>query len=613
MCRCGAPAPAAPPEPTAVAVDFDPAPASRARGPYVPWARDRPATSDPEAELEDLAARLEAAVDDPEAAAELRATFDREDARDDFSLFCRLAWPHSGDSARLEWNWHHQLICDVLQALYELWKRGQREPDFVMPVLNTVFNLPPGSLKSRLISVFFMVWVWLETPGAKFICLSVNEDATFRDARMTRDLIRSPWYQSFGCEWSLKGDQDAVGDFANSAGGGRLSKPSGSEIVGLRGDFLMIDDPNNPKEAENKKTRDEVNDTWNTNIYNRVNDLSRSMRIGVQQRTHGMDWTGYVIARQGVWSVDNPMGWLHVVLPAEYEPERRFDMPACLREALVGRCPFDRCIGDRRSVVGESIHPSRFTPAVIAAERKRGEGTNYYAGQMQQRPAMANGGAVERAWLNFCRLDRGVRPEFDELGGGRPRPLGCHSEPSLLIPAGTFRPGHWDLEWLELHVDPANQKTEKGSNWGLVMMGGYKGRRLVLDDRSRRGDVLEIVATIVEMIKVWRPDRIVMERKAAWEALKKMLVAEMVSGAAQMITVDAIDPGPQGKEDRLTSAKPTIANGLLYILDGAEWAGEFVEELCTFPAAPQEDRVDCVTQCINLHLAEGDSDEWPDL
>lgn len=92
---------------------------------------------------------------------------------------------------------------------------------------------------SRIVSVCFPVWAWLHAPGFRVICLSVTKDAVYRDARYSRQLIQSTWYQThFAPEWRLKDDQDAVSDYGNTAGGSRLSKPSGSEIVGLRGDCV---------------------------------------------------------------------------------------------------------------------------------------------------------------------------------------------------------------------------------------------------------------------------------------------------------------------------------------------------------------------------------------
>lgn len=532
-----------------------------------------------------------------------------------FAEFVRQAWHVVEPSTHLDWNWHHQLICDTLQAMFHAWQdarsekgKDKRVRKFKGHPKNAVFNLPPGSLKSRIIAVCYPAWCWLSEPGMKFICLSVNEDATLRDGRMSRDLIRSEWYQgTFKPRWTLKADQDAISNYGNSVGGERLSKPSGSEIVGLRGDCLLIDDPNNPKEAENKTERDKINDLWDTNIYNRVNDARCSMRIGVQQRTNAADWTGHVLKNQGLWSPENEFGWLHVVLPAEYEEARRFEMPEVL--AQYAKWP-GAVIKDPRTFEGESIHTDRFTPAYLAAEKERWKNTGNYAGQMQQRPALLEGALVQRKWWGWFRLAEGVRDDIAP-NGNYPRPSLCHDGAAMTVHQKTYAPGYWDFDWVTISVDPAAKKTEKGSRYGLLCIAGKGGRRFVLDDRSQRGAFHEILDVIKDMIRTWKPDSILIEPKAAGPDLMDTLREQMFAGDIEMVSIEEAEPGNQDKEMRLQSCLHYLKNGAVLLLDGAHWLGEFVEELSVFPAGEYDDRVDALSQCLNNKRASNDDlPEW---
>lgn len=903
---------------------------------------------------------------------------DRDAARLSLAEYCKQAWKIVEPSTTLVWNWHHELICNVLQALFESWRRGKHDESYFPPVLNAALNVCPGSLKSRLCSVFFPTFCWLHEPGMKFICLSVNEEATLRDARASRELIRHDWYVGFGLEWRLKGDQDAVSNYANTFGGERLSRASGSEIVGLRGDCfaghtristedgdvpiaelharvqarthvprvwsfntktqkpelrriraarrisqkptialntsdgrvvqctpdhriwsntnqnwtqaahvaghdvsivrgadqqvprrtddvlevqvrgpdvrelhddvsahvrgvreacasrsddgtvlleavqdaphagtgdnaavrnlraafsyeraqdtrdlfvrvrgdlvgveafaptaqlpavqrvvrteesedavlqaqlcesgafdaddrnrqlalhgraecvrsdvvatavtdsrarqphvsglrsdneydlsrdagashrrepntqraaesdhalrlvphhapqvaratvssvdcptvhgravvvdvydidveglhsffaegvwvhncLLIDDANNPNEAEIKTEREKVNALWDTNIYNRVNDGSKSLRIGIQQRTHSEDWTGHVLKRNGSWSPTERFGWLHVVLPAEFETDRRFVMPQPLVDVL--HQTFGTLDGivtaDPRQVEGESVHPERFSKDYLAGERRRWEGTGNYACQMQQRPALAEGSRIKRAYWNFFRLDKGVRDDIDDVSNGtigRPRPAHCHAGESQLIPAARGRIGSWDFDWVVLSLDCAAKKTERGSNWGMLAMAGRQGRRYILDDRTRRGDIIEIVEVLRDMIRTWRPDKVLIEDKAAGEDLRLRLMGEMLKGDMPLVTLETVKvPNNTGKEERLDSCIHVLANGFVSLLDGAEWMERLVEECAVFPNGSRDDRVDCISQCLN-HYAQIDEDggELPD-
>jgi predicted phage terminase large subunit-like protein len=479
---------------------------------------------------------------------------------------------------------------------------------------------------SRILAVCFQAWAWLHCPGMKFICLSVNDDATMRDARATRDLIRSPWYvESFGIEWSIKTDQDAISNYGNTAGGERISMASKSEIVGLRADVILIDDANNPKKSESKNERDEINELWSSNQYNRVNDGMRSLRIGVQQRTHAADWTGNVVSLQGTWAYDNRDGWLHVVIPAEFEEARRFVLPEVLAQLLrdAGLPQDDLVLADPRTKEGDSIDPVRMPTEYLASERKRWAGTGNYAGQMQQSPVATEGNKVNRAWWNFFRLASGVRPDIDELESGRPRPAMCHAGEAKVVHGKHYGPGEWDFDWITISIDCASKKTEKGSNYGILVIGGKGGRRYVLDDATQRGSLHEIIAILVGtdddpehprssgLVQKWRPDSILIEPKAAGPDVMDTLIEQMGKGDVPMVAIWEAEPGNQDKEMRLEAAIPYIKNGMVHLLDGAPWLEEFVKELSLFPNGLRDDRVDALSQCLN-HRREAD-DEWPDM
>ena len=1324
MCPC----PKGTVEPSAAPAPEPPVKKRRGRPPgtVTPWlkrAREEAASSP-------LVAQVDKAFSEVDKTAALLRLMQSLNARDNFGEFCRQAWHVTEPGTALQWNWHHQLICNVLQALFESWQRGRIDTKYLMPVVNTVFSVAPGSLKSRLIMVFFMAWCWLHAPSMKFIALSVNEDATLRDARACRDLIKSDWYQgSFKPDWRLKGDQDAISNYGNTAGGERLSKPSGSAIVGLRGDCvageslvstevgnvpiaelhempadqrprvwsvdhvtgdvvlrrilgtrriadrpvievragadygvkctrdhriyvqgeyvpaaeatgrtvsvvrrardevvaqgntaavremplrdarvrgvyddvhalgrgvrqaegaradggavllegvqdargqsasdlemvralqravspalskgeqavlfedvlrdcaareaggvrlrvsgmsasgqvqfatpqvlrqdmrrsraleahggigqlelqgadrepvsgwvvgepgsadsrarwpamcgmfdaaelsrdagtphrrgpgeqrtgepdhalrlvpryappvvdttaatvheclvdgrpetidvydihvegthnffaggvlvhncILYDDPNSPD--ENQTERENVNTVWDASIYSRVNSPTRSFRIGVQQRVADGDWTSHVIENQGLWSLENRYGWLNVVLPAEYEPERKFVMPDVLAEILREKLPLGELVlADPRVRDGESVHPDRFTEEMLKAERERWEGTGNYAAQYQQRPALAEGGAIKRKWFNWCRLEAGVRDEFDEhrqLAETRDRPPDTdHDVEALLIKHRVHSPGHWDLDWLEISVDCAAKKpchvdgrvvvrdkgtvrlgdvevgdqilthegryravlqvaeqgelplvhlqtfrgrdikvagshpmltqrgwvraddvvvgdtlaevharevcngrsgisneesrligyllgdgcltraepasftnideitqadfkhcveavglqvgrrrkvhpgrrtsdvgilagpnheghvwverhglrgkdaytkrvplavmeasdeavvhflaaywacdgcisdrrddrrpqanrsvtaivnsvskellqdvqqllsrlgismtlrrcvtnkktkrqgdkyvswrlsssdqdtvakfmarvgpyirhakrdkapttsrvdfnrvlvpdavvgvslgergncrcleveqdhtfvyqgvavhnTERGSQWGMIVVAGKGNRRFVLDDRTKRGDILEIIEILKDLVKLWRPDCILIEDKAAGNDLKMRLLEQMVAGDMPVVRIDDAKTGNRGKEERLDSCKPILANRFVHLLDGAPWITAFVEELAMFPNGRHDDRVDALTQSLNHHLPEELADDLPD-
>lgn len=533
----------------------------------------------------------------------------------DFAEYCREAWAVTNPSTRLVWNWHHALTCEVLQALFETWLRAQRDPDYLPPIVNTLVNQPPGSTKSTLASIDFPTWVWLRAPGARFTCISVNEDVALRDARAARTLIESPWYQrTFAPSWRIRGDQNAISNYATTEGGVRISKPAGSHVVGLRGSFLLADDFDDPNDVDNKTKREAALKLWDDALYSRVDDADRSMRIGLQQRVGAIDWTGHVIEKQGLWSPENRFGWHQVALPAEYRAELRYSMPRVLREALGTLEPSERVVlEDPRKVEGESLHPERFSPEFLASEKRRWEGTGNYSAQYLQLPLSQEGAQVKREWFSFAELDAGVVEAHDASAAARqhPRPAMCRRDRAHLVGVGLNRPGWWNFDWTAISVDCAAKETERGSQWGLLCGAGQGGRRFVLDDRTRRGDILAILDVLRDMVKLWRPDALLIEDKAAGPDLIVRVRTEMQKGGLPPMEVVVVKPGAQGKQQRLMACVPTIASGMLHLLDGAEWLEAFVDEVCAFPNGVQNDRVDSLSQLLN-HYAEQESVQLPD-
>lgn len=444
---------------------------------------------------------------------------------------------------------------------------------------------------SRLLSCFLPVWMWLRRPGWKLIALSVNEDSAMRDARASRDLIRSDWFQNtFSPDWQLNGDQLAISNYANTKGGVRISKAQGSVIVGQRGDAIFCDDPNDPNEAESKLVREKVNELYTTNIHNRVNDPDRSVRIGIQQRVHNDDWTGYVTKRDGVWTEEdpNPFKWLHVVLPAEFEPERR-----C-------RTPWG---SDPRTSIGEVLHPKRMTAAFLEAEKKR-FGSARYAGQLQQRPMAAGGGVVKMKWFRF----------FNYLGqtpispGERSKDLEevDRSYHSLEITKKHgYEPRTWDFDWTVITLDCAAKSTEKGSQHGILVISGKGPQRFVRDNRTMRGDILEVLSIVTELCQKYDPDRILIEAKAAGPALMSLFTDRFQrgkitgsDGRALAVVVDSIEPTGD-KTARLSACLPELESGLVYLHDGAQWLVPFCDEVCGYPFYGTDDIPDALSQGLN--------------
>jgi hypothetical protein len=105
-------------------------------------------------------------------------------ARGDFTIFVELMSPvlHGGETLK------HVPYLDYV--CYELWRSGAPHRRGV------IFNMPPGYMKSLLISVLYVAWRLGVNPGLRFICASYGDDVAHKFGRQTRQIMQSPLYRA---------------------------------------------------------------------------------------------------------------------------------------------------------------------------------------------------------------------------------------------------------------------------------------------------------------------------------------------------------------------------------------------------------------------------------
>ena len=85
---------------------------------------------------------------------------EREACERSLAEFVRSAWPLVEPGVKLAWNWHLDVVCAYLEAFFD--RRIRR----------IIFNVPPGTMKSLLVSVMGPAWVWTRSPERRFINLT---------------------------------------------------------------------------------------------------------------------------------------------------------------------------------------------------------------------------------------------------------------------------------------------------------------------------------------------------------------------------------------------------------------------------------------------------------
>jgi len=460
--------------------------------------------------------------------------------------FFELAWAHTEQKQfKLSLNWHHELICKAWEAFL----RGDEEAEKV------AVNIPPGSTKSLLVSVFLPCYAW--GPGKRGNLRlgfgSFDVQLSLRDSNACKSLMRSDWYQrrwGFAADphmqkrWGIvpvtAGDQNAVqSDSASvwytSAGGLRFATSTGSKATGWHFHWFGVDDPTKPKTIENggDQARDELKKTsewWSGTIASRRVNPNFFGRWVVMQRLHTEDLAGEVLKE----------GYTPIVVPAEHDPER-----PCLT-------PWG---DDPRTEPGQSFWPERFGPRALADLRKSLKG--HATAQLQQNP-IPDGGAI-------------FKPKWFE-------------QRYRVLPA---RMDHWWQSWDMTFSGKATSDYVCGQVWAAKGSDRY----LVHQVRARMGLPATIQAVLSTSEKFPQATRKLVEAKANGPAVVQVLESKLPG----LVLVE-----PQGgKVARAHEASVYFEAGNVWLPEEAEWLHDYVQEFLAFPQGANDDQVDTTTQALN--------------
>jgi predicted phage terminase large subunit-like protein len=304
---------------------------------------------------------------DREADVEL-AAINAELCQLELKEFVQRAWPivETDFDKPLVWNWHLDVMCQRLEQI-TYGEPGQR----------LIVNIPPGCMKSLLISVFWPCWEWASNPSLRYLTAAYSTDNTIRDNLNARAIITSDWYQRY-YKVRLKDDQNVKMKFDTTAGGWRIASSVGGRATGEHPDRIIIDDPHKADDVHSDVKRSDVI-RWNDRTISTRGAVRGASVVLVMQRLHEEDLAGHLIGMEG---------WDHICFPMRYETTR---------EAEPNWRPDPR---DPRTEAGELLWPQLFTEEILRPMEAL-LGPYGVAGQMQQRPAPEGGGLFHREWFEI--------------------------------------------------------------------------------------------------------------------------------------------------------------------------------------------------------------------
>lgn len=298
---------------------------------------------------------------------------------------------------------------------------------------------------------------------------------------------------------------------------------------------VLWDDPHSVEAAMSVAHRETALRVFQETLPTRLNSPKDSSIIIIMQRLHEEDVSGYIL--------ENDLGYVHLMLPMEYEPERK--------------CYTSIGFEDPRTEDGELLFPERFPQEVVDRDKKV-MGSYAWAGQAQQRPAPRGDGFFD--WENL------------ETVSGVPKMV------------SVIR--YWD----KAGTDGAGAYTA-----GVKMGKDKDGTFYVLDvvrgqwDAPKRERIIKQTAELDGIeTTIWIEQEPGSGGKESAQATKKNLAG---------FTCKSENP-TGAKEVRAEPYSVQIEANNVKILK-ADWNKAFVDEHKTFPVGKYKDQVDAAAGALN--------------
>jgi hypothetical protein len=445
-------------------------------------------------------------------------------ARLDFGIFVALVFPvlHGGNNMVPA-----SYINLIVEALMRSTRAAGRR--------RLIFNLPPGYMKSTLITVLYTAWRLGVNPSEKIICISYGDDLSHDLSRKTRQVMQSSIYRKIFPGTAL--DKKAEDSITTTKGGQRFATAVNSAIAGFRADLIIMDDLIQPDAALNELMKQKVRDWYHGVVAQRLRDQATGVIVLVMHRLAPDDLTQTFIEEGG---------WFHIPLPliaTKYEDYGRDGQPP---------------IHERE--VGELLSP-KWQSAKIVEDLRKSVPPHVFQAQYQQNPIYGGSG--------MCSVERLARyseaPPFRYV---------IHSWDV----AATKNGGNWTV-CLKFGVAKDANEVETLYLYAILRM------RIELPD---------VRTAIAEQDRLDRPALILMDGNGVglgiFQDLRKTMI-HLLGDAASL----SQSASPARKQQNFNNALPALYDGLIRIPEHMPGLEAFLYELATFPDGKFDDQVDALT------------------
>lgn len=408
-----------------------------------------------------------------------------------------------------------------------------------------IINMPPRSTKSRFASVLFPAWYLGKHPGKKIFEGSHTASLAMDFGRDLRNLVRTEAYQAVFPGIKLSQDSRAAYRWSTNHGGEFFAVGKTGGAAGKGGDLVIIDDPHSEQDVL-RNAKAEFEKTWKWYLAGPRQRLQPGAAILVVMTRWGeQDLTGRLIKQYTEGSEEDELDRWEVI-----------ELPAILPS------------GDSLFPEFWRIEELRATRATMPIQRWQ---ANY-----QQSPTSEEGAIIKREWWkNWTKFEPPVC-DFIVQSWDTAFSKDDQACRSACIVWGVFR--------YKTSDDPPRHAT------GIIL----------LDAWAARVEFPELKRKARELYDQWKPDALVIEKKASGGPL----IQELHRAGIYVSDMGATPSRSADKVVRTNAIADLFSAGAIWAPLGHRWVEQVREEMAQFPLGEFDDLHDAAVWGL-LRLRQG--------
>ncbi len=424
-----------------------------------------------------------------------------------------------------------------------------------------IFEAPRAG-KSRMASVAAPSHYLGRHPNREVMQAGHSVDLSREFGRETRDTLIQPCYQELFPGVVLHPDSKAAGRWHTSKGGGYHAIGVDSGIAGKGYNLGIIDDPLSEQNARSKAAQKKVMTWYGGGFYTRqAPDVSGILAMGTRWDKGDLFGQLMGLMNSGEEHADD---WTVLKIPALIDADMA-DTLNELRDDPLLKDP--RFPGRPKYVAGASFAPRRW-PREKLLRRKANISSTDWEALYQQEPTVGEGNILKRAW--WRKWPHAAPPKVQYVV--QVYDTAFETEEENDFSARTT----WGI-----FDEPDTRQSKEGIELPTACV-------ILLERMNRRLSFPDLRREAHESRKLYKPDKILIEKKASGHSLIQELRRNRLPILPILVNKNA------DKITRAHAASGVLEHGFVWYMD-RQWATEVIDQCAEFPKAEHDDLVDtCV-------------------